>query len=132
MDYIFPKSHQGSGGYVSSADSTAAVVAAILDYSGVLDRVGGNMGLGMNAAASSFVTLMLWNILAKDKFGYKPPSGSGKLFKPVTGAVYSGLAAMILNRILGNNIQNPNLLGALGTLLGTYGAASHEYSNPSG
>ncbi len=124
MDYLVPKS-----GYVTSADSTAAVVAAILDYSGVLDRVAGNMGPTMNAALSSALTLMIWNMLAKDKWHYK---GTDKIWKPLTGAAYSGVFAMILNRILGNNIQNPNLLGALGTFLGTHMAASSEYKNPAG
>lgn len=128
MDYFYPKSK--SGGYVTSADSTAAIVAAVIDYSGVLDRVAGNMGPSMNAALSSFVTLMLWNIVAHEKYKYDP-STSGKLFKPATGAIYSGVLAMLLNRILGNNIQNPNLLGALGTFLGTYAVAEKDYAKPS-
>lgn len=128
MDYIFPKSK--SGGYISNADSTAAIVAAVIDYSGMLDRVAGNMGPAMNAALSSFATLMLWNIIADKKYGYDP-STSGKLFKPMAGAAYSGILAMLLNRILGNNIQNPNLLGALGTFLGTYAVAEKEYGKPS-
>lgn len=106
-----------------TVDGYAAIIAAILDYTGMLDRVGGDMGMGMNAAASSFISLMLVNHLAKNKhFNSKK-----NLYQPIQGAIWSGLAAVVLNKVLGNNIQNPRLLGALGTFLGTYSTAYKEY-----
>jgi hypothetical protein len=111
MDYTVPTLAQG--------DTYAAVLAAILDYSAVLDRVGGDMGVGLNAALSSALTLMIANYYSKH---HKGASGS-KIYAPVKGAIFSGILATVMVRILGNNIQNPNLLGAVGTLVGTYYAA---------
>jgi len=107
--------HQMKMPKAADADKYAAILAAVLDYTGYLDRVGGNMGMGMNAALSSFVTLMVWNMIYKKK-----KWGTTDLYHPFMGAISSGILATILGRVLGNNIQNPNLLGAVGTFGGTY------------
>jgi len=112
MDYGVPT--------LSEATTYSSVLAALLDYTGVLDRIGGDMGVGMNAALSSFLVMVIANHYSLNHKG----ASKAKIYVPVKGAVYSGLFATLLVRVLGNNIQNPNLLGALGTFAGTHLAAS--------
>lgn len=107
----------------AQANGFAALLAAILDYTGVLENIGaGNMGTAMNAAISSALSLVVINMTVKQK----KATGTISHISPLTGAAYSGIFAMLLTRIMGNNIQNANLLGALGAFAGTYLAAEHD------
>lgn len=106
---------------LNQVNGLTALLAFALDYSGVLERASGNMGVGINAALSSAIAMFIINISAKNS------SHKEKLFtSPIMGAVYSGVIAEIMVRVLGNNIQNTNLLGATGAFLGTYGAVESQ------
>src|SRR4051812_10710670 len=119
MDYLLGKTPKTPT--AAKMDSMAAGLAAVIDYSGMLDRVGGDMGVGMNAAFSSFISLLIWNQLYVHKY-----KNTSKIYQPMMGGIYSGIMAVLLNKVLGNNIQNPRLLGAIGTFVGTYGAADKD------
>lgn len=94
-----------------------AGIAAILDYSGALDNLTGGGGVGMSAFASSLLTVFVVKVIGKNM----KPVGTNKIYyTPLTAGIYSGVMAMIFNGVLGSRIQNPKLLSATGTFLGTY------------
>lgn len=95
-------------------------VAAILDYTGALDNLIGSGGLGMSSFISSFLTVGLMDMIGRKIIKNNPGTNKVSLVHPLTAGIYSGVLAMIFNGILGSRIQNPKILSATGTFLGTY------------
>ncbi len=91
-----------------------AGVAAIVDYTGIVDRIiGGSGSMGMSAALASSATVFVMHMMYKKKY-------SSAVFPVIGAGIASGISEMILQAILGSRIQNPQILGAMGVFLGTY------------
>lgn len=97
-----------------------AGIAAIVDYTGFLDNIVGG-GPGMSSFVSSFATVGLIHMIYKYKTSSDKPKDLTTLtFTSLKAGLLSAIGDVALNGVLGSRIQNPRVLGALGTFLGTY------------
>lgn len=110
-------------GFQGDQQSVAAfegALAAILDYSGALDNLIGTSGMGISAFLSSYISVALTNMIGARIIKNHPGSNKVDLIRPFHPALYSAILAIIFNALLGSRIQNPKILSASATFIGTY------------
>lgn len=103
---------------------TVAALAAIVDYTGMLNNLlgGANAGPGMSSFLAAAGTVFIVDMILKYKHHKGGGSDSLTIGPTLKAGIYSGGLSMVLNMVLQNRIQNQQVISALGTFLGTYWA----------
>lgn len=104
-----------------------AAIAAIVDYTGIIDRFVGTQTPGVSAAVAAGLTVFVVRMVYLNKHSSAKKSDFAS---PVGAAVASGVTEAILNMALGARIQNQQMLGALAVFLGTY-MSQYKVDHPS-
>jgi energy-converting hydrogenase Eha subunit A len=104
-----------------------AGIAAIVDYTGIVDRLVGVQTPGLSAAVAAGASVFLVRMIYLNKH-----SGAKKseFASPIGAAISSGVLEAILNMVLGQRVQNQQMLGAIAVFLGTY-MSQYKVDNPS-
>jgi len=94
-----------------------AAIAAIVDYTGIVDRLINVQTPGLSAAISAGATVFLVRMIYMKKHSSAQKSDFAS---PIGAAISSGVLEAILNMVLGQRVQNQQMLGAIAVFLGTY------------